>query len=56
MEDHLVQMTVISLEASHQRAQQLSRETAALWRSVIGLEATDSVSLVTAIAFKTVHL
>ena len=56
VEDHLVQMTVISLEARHQLAQQLSRETASVWRSAIGLEATDSVSLVTAITYKPVQL
>lgn len=56
VEDHLIQMSVISLNASYQVAQQERGEIAARWRAALGLGPMDSASFVTAIVFVPVQL
>jgi outer membrane protein TolC len=52
VEEHLVQMTVISLNASYQNAKQRQREALAQWRASTGLGAEDRVVLSTDIDYR----
>lgn len=56
VEEHLVQMSVISLHASFQAVRQERREAAAAWMARLGLPPGDTVSLVTPIRFKLIPL
>ena len=56
IEEHLSQMTVISLNASYQNAMQKQRETSAHWRASLGYAAEDSLVLPTNIAYHEIAL
>lgn len=56
VEEHLIQMTVISLNASYQTARQQQREALALWRASMGLDTGDSLVLTTEIDYRTIEL
>lgn len=56
VEDHLVQMTVISLNASHQSALQERRELLASWLAEVGLEPAETVWFATKVSFLAVDL
>ena len=56
VEDHLIQMTVISLNASHQSAMQERRELWAHWLADVGLEPSETVSLATRVSFNSISL
>lgn len=56
VEEHLIQMTVIALNASYQVATQQQREALALWRAAIGFAAIDSLILTTDIGYHEIVL
>jgi Outer membrane efflux protein len=56
VEEHLIQMSVISLNASYQSAKQEQRESTARWRAALGVSTDDSLALVTSISYRSVEL
>ena len=56
VEEHLIQMSVISLNASYLTARQEQRETTARWRAATGISADDSLILETDIAYESIEL
>ena len=56
VEAHLIQMTVISLNASYQQALQQQRETTADWRAAVGVADGDSLILTTPIDYRAIEL
>lgn len=56
VEEHLIQMLVISLNASHQETMQESKEISAKWRATMGLDPGDTIELATAVSFFFIEL
>lgn len=56
VENHLIQMTVISLQTEHQRALAGRREQENQWRTMLGGTPDQAISLVTPIDFRPVSL
>lgn len=56
VEEHLIQMTVISLNASYQNARQRQREAVARWRATMGFSADDSLLLTSDIDYHEIEL
>ncbi len=56
IEEHLIQMTVISLNASYQGATQQQREALAHWRAAMGFDVGDSLILTTDIDYHEIKL
>ena len=56
VEEHLIQMTVISLNAGYQNAMQQQREALAFWRAAMGFAAGDSLILTTDIDYHQIEL
>ncbi|MCB2229838.1 TolC family protein [bacterium] len=56
IEEHLIQMTVISLNASYQSATQQQREALAFWRAAMGFAADDSLILTTVVDYHKIEL
>ncbi|MFH1373374.1 MAG: TolC family protein [bacterium] len=55
-EEHLIQMAIISLNASHQSALQERKELSAFWRANVGLGPDDVVTLATPVGFGLIDL
>lgn len=56
VEEHLIQMSVISLNASHQSVFQERQELSASWRAVMGLKTSDSLTLATWVSYQLIDL
>lgn len=56
VEEHLIQMSVISLNASHQSVLQEREELSASWRALMGLNADDTVGLVTGVSYGSIDI
>ncbi len=56
VENHLIQMTVISLQAEHQRALAERRDAANHWRALLGYPAEQPLTLLTPVDFRPVTL
>lgn len=56
VEEHLIQMTVISLNAGYQDASQQQRQALAQWRAAMGFAARDSLVLTTDIDYHEIEL
>lgn len=56
VEDHLIQMVVISLQAGHQSALERRREMSGRWRALMGVEPEQGMVLATSIDFFPVTL
>lgn len=56
VEDHLIQMVVISLHAEYQAVRQRKRELANRWQALMGIEKYQEARLATPIMFQTITL
>ena len=56
VEEHLIQMSVISLNASYLTARQEQRETMGKWRAETGFSADDRLILETKVTYKSIEL
>ncbi len=56
VEEHLIQMLVISLNASYQESLQLRRESESVWRGEIGIQLSDSLIMSSPIPYQAIKL
>jgi len=56
VEEHLIQMSVISLNASYQESQQLKRDLESSWKGEIGIQPSDNLIMSSPILYQAIEL